>query len=65
MQDKIDLSEDEIAEHKKCCVDRPSAWELVGSSGPVREYACKRHGVPENYDFSEAERMDNPAWSKR
>jgi hypothetical protein len=65
MTNEINLNEDEMEEHKECCIDRPSAWEIVGGDGPVREYACKLHGVPEKYDFSEAERMNNDAWNGR
>ena len=58
----VELSKDELKEHKELCVDRPTAWELVNSNGTQREFACKKHGVPEDYDLSEAERLDNPHW---
>jgi len=61
----VELTAEELEEHKEHCVSRPTAWELVEVNGPVRKSACKKHGVPESLDLSEMERMDNPAWNTR
>ncbi len=63
MKATTELTDAEMEEHKKCCVDRPTAWELADcSTGPVRTHVCERHGVSESIDLSEAERLDSGAW---